>query len=363
MNLLKILTKQASPGMKVAEDVYTFNNQLIIPKGTILTDKAITRIKFYSIKNIMISVPDKAMAPVLTDSYTEHMHSERVKNTTAFKDFNNSLLNSTALLKNELNDIANGKKEIHTPDLYKQICTLAEKARNGIHLFDMLHCLRDLEDETFVHSINVALISNTMAKWLNFGKKDIETATLCGLLHDIGKLTIPKEVMFKTEKLTEEEFEIVRSHTTKGYNILQSSDINIHIKMTAIMHHERCDGSGYPMSMKGDQIDRFAKIVMIADVYDAMTSARVYRGALCPFEVLSMFNTEGFKKFEPKYLMTFVEHVYQTYLNNTVRLNNQAIGKIVMMNQFSSARPVIAFPDNTYVDLTKETDLYIEAIL
>ena len=129
------------------------------------------------------------------------------------------------------------------------------------------------------------------------------------------------------------------------------------------MHHERCDGSGYPMAIKGDQIDRFAKLVMIADVYDAMTSARVYRDALCPFEVLSMFNTEGFKKFDPKYLMTFVEHVYQTYLNNNVRLNNKAIGKIVMMNQFSSTKPVIAFPDNTYVDLTKETDLFIEAIL
>lgn len=363
MKSQKILTKQASPGMKVAEDVYTFNNQLIIPKDTVLTDKAITRLKFYSIKNVMISVPEEINVPIVTDLYTEHIHSERVKNTTAFKEFNNSLLNSTALLKKELNDIANGKIEIHTADLFKQISVLAEKARNGIHLFDMLHCLRDLEDETFVHSINVALISNTMAKWLNFGKKDIETATLCGLLHDIGKLAIPKEVMFKTEKLTDEEFEIIRSHTTKGYNILQSSDINIHIKMTAIMHHERCDGSGYPMSIKGDQIDRFAKIVMIADVYDAMTSARVYRGALCPFEVLSMFNTEGFKKFEPKYLMPFVEHVYQTYLNNTVRLNNQAVGKIVMMNQFSSARPVIAFPDNTYVDLTKETDLYIEAIL
>lgn len=363
MKSVKILTKQATPGMTVADDIYTFNNQLIIPNGTILTDKAITRLKFYSIKNILISVTEDIPEPMPTEPYDKELHSEKVKNSVAFKDFNNSLLNSTASLKKELIQIANGNKEINTDALYKQINALARKARNGIHLFDMLHCLRDIEDETFIHSVNVALICNTMAHWLNFGKKDTETATLCGLLHDIGKLAIPKEVIYKTEKLTEEEFEIVRSHTTKGYNILQQSNVNIHIKMTSIMHHERCDGSGYPMAIKGDQIDRFAKLVMIADVYDAMTSARVYRDALCPFEVLSMFNTEGFKKFDPKYLMTFVEHVYQTYLNNNVRLNNKAIGKIVMMNQFSSTKPVIAFPDNTYVDLTKETDLFIEAIL
>ena len=81
-------------------------------------------------------------------------------------------------------------------------------------------------------------------------------------------------------------------------------------KNAALMHHERCDGSGYPFGLTGNRIDKFAKIVSIADVYDAMTANRCYRDGLCPFEVIAMFEKEGLTQFNPKYILTFLNKMY-----------------------------------------------------
>ncbi len=362
MKTQRIPTIQAAPGMIVADDVYTFNNQLIISAGTSLTDKMITRLKFYSIKNVLISLAENSNgispAPFIRETY-----SEQVKNTIEFKQFNENLVNTSEQFKSKLNDIiVDQSKEIDTDELLNDVGNVLNNVRNGIHMFDMLHCMREYDDETYVHSVNVALICNILGRWLHFTRKDLDTVTLCGLLHDVGKILTPKELISKPGVLSAEEYETVKLHTLKGYNVLREKHLNIHIQMAAMMHHERCDGSGYPMGIKSDQIDQMAKVVMIADVYDAMTSARVYRGPLCPFEVIHVFQSEGLIKFDPKYIMTFLDHVNSTYLGYRVRLNDQRKGTIIMMDRNNMSRPVIEC-GNQYIDLSKENDLFIEAIL
>jgi HD-GYP domain-containing protein (c-di-GMP phosphodiesterase class II) len=128
------------------------------------------------------------------------------------------------------------------------------------------------------------------------------------------------------------------------------------------MHHERCDGTGYPNGLVSHEIEPFAKLIAIADVYDAMTCARVYRGPLCPFEVISLFETEGYLKYDTKYLLTFLEGIVQTYINNNVRLSNKMEGEIVLINKFDLSRPVIMVGDE-FIDLSRHRDLYIEALV
>lgn len=363
MKTQKIPTSQAAPGMVIADDVYTFNNQLIISAGTTLTDKVITRLKFYSIKSIVIALPEGTEEFSVNMPLKNESYSERIKNTVEFKKFNQELVNTSEKLKTQLNDIiVSNSKEINTDIFLNDIKGVLLNARNGFHLFDMLHCMRNYDDETFIHSMNVALISTMLGKWLRFTKRDLDTLTLCGLFHDIGKLLVPQELITKPAKLSDEEYELVKQHTLKAYNLFRDKDINIHVQLTAMTHHERCDGSGYPMGIKGDQIDRFAKVVMIADIYDAMTSARVYRGPLCPFEVIHILETEGLTKFDPRCVMTFLTHINDTYVGNQVRLNDQSVGKIIMMNRNRLSKPVIEV-GNKYIDLDKEHDLFIEAIL
>ena len=363
MNIKKILTSQAEPGMIVAEDVYTFSNQLIISKNTQITDRIITRLKFYSIQSIKIVLTDEHVnapdeKPVMDESY-----SEKVKKSEEFKRFNDNFIKSTDFIKNSLNDIvASNMKNIDTDALLNQTNALISGARNGSHMFDMLHCMRDYDDLTYAHSVNVALICNVLGRWLKFSRKDLDTLTLCGLLHDIGKISIPPEIVEKPGKLTDDEFQIIKMHTLKGYETLKNKDINIHVQMSAMMHHERCDGSGYPMGIKSAQIDRMAKVVMVADVYDALTSARVYRGPLCPFEAIRIFEREGLSKYDPRCIMTFLEHVNDTYLNNRVLLNNKQEGVIIMTNHSRPSKPLIKI-GKEFLDLNEEEDLFIEKIL
>ena len=121
------------------------------------------------------------------------------------------------------------------------------------------------------------------------------------------------------------------------------------------MHHEKCDGSGYPIGLKGNQIDWCAQIVTIADIYEAMTAKRVYRGPISPFKVINMFEEDGLKKYNPKYLLTFLEHVVNSYMNCKVRLSNGEEGDIVFINKVRLSKPMVK-TKNHFIDLSKQTD-------
>ena len=229
-------------------------------------------------------------------------------------------------------------------------------------MFDILHNMRDYDDSTFNHSMNVALICNVFADWMHMSSMEKEIATVCGLLHDIGKLRIPDKIVKKTSRLTDEEYDLIKTHPMEGYNILFESRFIASVQNAALMHHERSDGSGYPLGLKGNQIDKFAKMVAIADVYDAMTAARVYRGALCPFKVIEMFEQEGLSMFDPEYILVFLENIVQTYIKNWVRLSNGREGEIVMLNKHKLSRPVILC-GTEFINLAGHPEISIEEIL
>lgn len=360
MRFIKIFTSQAIPGMVVAEDIYTKDNHLIISKDTTLTDKIITRLEFYSITDISV-FSDTNLITAESD-FVQSSYYEEIKKSEAFQRFHLAYKNTVGEFKNTLDNIVTEQKEVDTDNLLADVSKILYQCNSNIELFNMLHCMRQYDDTTYVHSLNVSLICNIIGKWLHFIPEDLEVITLCGLLHDLGKLMIPSKIISKPSKLTDEEFSTIKTHTIRGYNLLKSKKIDPRIKHAALMHHERCDGSGYPYGFYSDQIDPFAKLVAIADVYDAMTCARVYRGPLCPFDVVSIFETEGFTKYDPKYIMTFLEGIVQTYIHNSVRLSNNMIGEIVLINKLELSRPVVQVGDQ-FIDLTKHRDLSIESLI
>jgi HD-GYP domain-containing protein (c-di-GMP phosphodiesterase class II) len=204
-----------------------------------------------------------------------------------------------------------------------------------------------------------------IGRWLKLDKKDLDTLTVAGLLHDIGKVRIPDEILNKTGSLTDEEFAKIKEHPKLGYDILKKQPkLDPRIVNAALMHHERCDGSGYPSKLTEDSIDDYAMIVAIADVYDAMTAARTYRAPLCPFQVISNFEKDGYQKFSTKYILTFLGHIAQTYQSNRVMLSDGRACNIVMLNQNSLSRPIVQFDDKSCLDLsTASRDLIITTLL
>ena len=344
--------------MVIAEDVYTFNNQLIFPKGLILTDKAITRMEIFSL--MYVRVEDKVMD--VEEIQPEPSYAERLTATPEFQKFRETFEEDTSSFKDSINDLVEKGTPLDTDALLDHATNLISASGSYINIFDMLHSMRHYDDSTFAHGINVSLMCNVMAHWLKMSEDEAKLAMLGGLLHDIGKIMIPEEIIKKPEKLTSQEYNTVKKHCQEGFKILSGCDLDKSVKNAALMHHERNDGSGYPYGLSADRIDSVAKIVAIADVYDAMTAARVYRGPLCPFVAISLFEEEGLQKYDTRFIMTFLENVLNTYLLHRVRLNNGVEGEVVYINRSHLSSPTVKCGTH-FIDLSKHPELNIESLI
>lgn len=357
----RLSTLQLVPGMIVAENVLSFNRQLVIAKGTVLTDKLITKLDLYGILTIYVEdiIPDATIIPATPK---DPSYSERVKNSPDFIQFKEEYNLSVDSFRDVMNNVVEKNIQLDVDALLKSSLEIAASGRGKLGILDMLHNMRDFDDSTYAHCMNVALICNLLATWLKFSPEDVELATACGLFHDIGKLLVPHDIITKPGKLSNEEYAEIQKHTVAGYHLLLNQNVDDHVRYSALMHHERYDGTGYPMHVVGNQIDKFARIVSIADVYDAMTAARVYRGPLCPFRVIEIFESEGYQKYDAQFLLTFLENVVNTYIQNRCRLSDGREGDIIFINKEKLSRPIVQCGAD-YVNLLEESELTIEELL
>ncbi len=360
MNIVNIPVSQVASGMIVAEDVYNSGNERILSRNTMVTTRSITKLKIHAIKEIFVYIPN-TLVKKQTIKPSEHITA--LKNSIEFKKFKKFYVDSILILKDSYLALTGTTSlpynEIKLLDSVEQ---LLKECRSSLRTFDMLQCIRDLDDQIYVHSLNVSLICFSFATWLNFNAHDAEQLMLAGLLHDIGKLKLPKDIMQKPTSLNEKELESVHQHPIMGYELVKDRKMDSRVKEAILMHHERCDGSGYPNKLSSKDISPFAKILSIADVYDAMTAKRVYRKEICPFEVLENFEKEGYQKYDVAYLLPFLEGLAQCYINATVCLSNSLVGEVVMINKNNLSRPVVKV-DKKFIDLSKHTELKIASIL
>ncbi len=371
--ILKIKTSLAKPGMIIGKDIYSVSEHFIAGAGTRLTDRMITRLKFYFIEELFIVNPDYSeeqpkktapkKQPESIPSEAKASYYDDLRQTPEFRQFTKTFYTSLVSFKEQMNTLVQDKTPLKPEELLTDVSKILASCQNPNTLFDMMMCIRNIDDATYVHSMNVALICTLFATWTKMTKEDAQCLTLAGLLHDIGKMMIPKEILAKPGKLTEEEYKIVQGHPQFGYNILKAHNADIRICNAALMHHERCDGHGYPNKLPQKQIEPFAKIVAIADVYDALTSSRCYRGPVCPLEVIGVFQTEGLTQYDVRYLLLFLDQVMYSYLHHTVRLNTGEVGKIVLMDRNSLSRPVISISKDRFIDLRTERNITITEVI
>ncbi|MBR1930745.1 MAG: HD-GYP domain-containing protein [Lachnospiraceae bacterium] len=357
----RIPTIELVPGMKVAQNVLNFNRQLIVSQGTVLTDNLITKLDAYGILDVYIEEepkePPQPVAPPHVSSY-----SERVKSSPVFQQFKEDYEHNIDSFRDAINNVVEKNIQLDVKKLLSDSLEVISNSNGQIGVLDMLHNMREYDDSTFAHCMNVGLICNVFANWLKMNEEEVELATACGLLHDIGKLLVPRSIITKPGKLSAEEYAAIQKHPVRGYDMLVEQNVDEHICNAALMHHERSDGTGYPGRLAGDQIDKYARIVAIADVYDAMTAARVYRGPMCPFRVIEIFESEGFQRYDVQYLLVFLENVVNTYLQNRCRLNNNQTGEIIYINREKFSRPVVKC-GNQYLNLLEHPELSIVEIL
>lgn len=377
-------------GMVTAAPVKTKRGQELIPAGTALTKQLISRLEFYSIGSVCIdetsilteeevqAALQAAMAqkreqstseakveapqPEIASPQNEVAYSQKVKRSKSFQEYSLHSTIVTKTLQDQLEGYIRDKQPMDFDALLTAVKSLITPGQTIIQYFDMLHNLRSSDDSVYSHSLNVAMISRILGKWLKWSASDLDNLVIAGLLHDIGKLMIPPEILNKEDKLTDEEFEMIRWHPRAGYELIKDLNIDSRIKKAALQHHERCDGSGYPMKASEIILDDFAMVIAIADVYDAMTAARKYRAPLCPFQVIREFERDGYHKYNTAYLLTFLRHIAATYQNNRVILSDGRAAKIILLNHNSLSEPLVQLNDGSCIDLAT-SPLYIQSIV
>lgn len=213
-------------------------------------------------------------------------------------------------------------------------------------LLDLMSDIFVVDDYIFTHSFHVTLYSIAI-----------------GL-----KLKVPSEILMKPDKLTEEEFAEIKKHTESGFMILKEvKTIPLVVAHCAYQHHERLDGTGYPRGLKDDEIQYFAKIIAVADVFDAITSNRVYRNAMLPHEVLEILYAGCGRLFDLKIVEAFRSAVAIYPVGVTVELSNRTLGTVKKQNMGLGDRPIIEIMeedgknlDEPYqIDLSEKLDVVI----
>ena len=346
----KVHVDKARIGTKLARDVFGSEGGVLLSEGTTLKESYLEKLKQYRISEIFIK-DDISDGIKILDVVHEKTREDAKK-----------------LIKSMMENY-NFSNDLEVQKVKGAINKIIEELLDNSDILDNLSNIRAVDDYTFEHSVNVCILSLITGIGLGYDKTLLRNLGTGAMLHDIGKLRIPKEILQKPSQLTVEEFEEIKRHTVYGYEILKKSNkVNIISSYIAFGHHERFDGTGYPLQLKGDNIQQCARIVAVADVYDALTSDRVYRKKLKPHEVFEYITSLGTHHFDQKVVNSFVKYVSVYPLGSGVLLNTRERGIVVRANMELPTRPVIRviydermrkLDDFFEVDLSLKTGAFI----
>ena len=224
-----------------------------------------------------------------------------------------------------------------------------------------LQDIRTADEYTLGHSVNVCILSTMLGAELGYNPQELRDLALGTLLHDVGKVAVPPEILNKPGRLTPEETTIMNQHTTLGWDILKNNpEIPYTAAIVALQHHERWAGGGYPTNIKGNQIYKYARVCSIIDCYDAMTADRIYRKGLSPVLALESLSGPMHGFFDPQILLTFLNCIAPWPVGSMVEITGGRKAVVVAAERGRADRPrvrVVLEPDGSRTVAPYEIDL------
>jgi len=346
---------ELKPGMVTAENILNYKNEIIVAANTKIDATIIERLNRQSIMAVAI----KEEADFATT------HNDKVRISEGFKKFESIYNVYFPVFRGYMMGALTSHQPIIMQQLMDVYNSIVSSVESGEQLLDYLYNIAPSDEDVILHhSLKSALIAGVFGSFIGLSAEDLTLFVQCAFVYDIGKFSIPTQILTKPQRLTREEYMIIIQHTVIGYDFLKNmGDFNEHVLNAAMQHHERCDGSGYPSGLKGDRIDRFAKYIAIVDSYVAMTSKRNYRRKLNAFQIIANYEMQGFEKFCSEALTAILLHIASSQLGFGIKLNNGKRGTVIRINEHALSHPVILLNENNSpLDLSLDYRLNIEEV-
>lgn len=338
--------------MTLAKPIYNGKGQVLVSEGVPLSERMITRLIELGITYVYIS------DPFTNDIELKSPISEKTKKEAVqtIEQTFEVVKKGKSLSKVFLFDQLGKKFTFVVRDILEQI-------KNNEDVISLLSEVSAFDHYIFTHSLNVTIYSLALGVELKLPQRKLEELGMGAMLHDVGKMLVPFEILTKAGRLTNEEFHVIQKHPEDGFNILRNvPNLPLVAAHCAYQHHERIDGSGYPRSLVGEDIHYYSRILAITDVYDAVTSNRVYRQAMLPHEGLEILYAGAGTKFDLNMIEAFRRSIAAYPIGLSVHLNDGRKGIVIRQNAGTSDRPVIRIIEDkaTRVQIPYELDLMKE---
>lgn len=344
------------PGMKTAREVRNFEGRIVLGKNIVLTADDINKLIGENVFSVYIDEVEEEPevkvdhSALLDQDYLEHYK----------KTFNNLQSIYYKITRGGTIDM-DALNEILKPDNIRELC-------DGSLAVSQIHNMTRTEgDYTIFHAVNVGILAGLFGIWLRYPAANLNEIIATGMLSEIGKMKVPKEILEKKGKLEPEEFAMVKKHVDHGYNILKFSPLqkNMNILLGVLQHHERCDGSGYPNRTKGNDIGDYGKILSFLDVYDAMAANRAYARRNSPFDIFEViYKDTASGKFDPRFSELFMHHMRMSFEGSWVGLTDGQRARIVFIDPKKlTDQPIVRTMKNKFIDLNKVPDLKVATLL
>lgn len=351
-NKIFLKIDELKPGMIIADEVKV-NNITLIASEIVVTDAIISRLREkYFLDEIAI--------------YSEESSDENnvfiTNKEKSIKEIKQSFDELSLNVEELFNNINNGGKwELQEVRDFTERIQKELKSTNAI--IKSIVFYGSGNDAIYKHSVNVAVLSSILGKWIGLSDIEIKLLTYAGVLHDFGKTKIDKSILDKVGPLAWNEIEEIKKHSIIGYNFTKTIPyISKEVCSGVLMHHERLDGSGYPLGIKEDKIHIFARIIAIADIFDAVNSDRVYKKGTDPFTALQILHNESLGKLDYKFCKIFIDNIINYYTGEEVLLNTNKVCKIIQINVNDLCHPLL-FDGSEFIDLKLESDLYVKNLI
>jgi HD-GYP domain-containing protein (c-di-GMP phosphodiesterase class II) len=370
----KILTSELKPGMAFSQNLFITPDNLLVAAHVPLKPSDLDRLTRWDIKEVLsdgeLENQESPVKKLLLTRDIQEIYKNIINNKEKTRQSVLDLLEKTRIVLTKLRT-SHDCDDIRIRSI-REIIDHELEMRKALLLDSLL--MKTNYDYVVRHSLNVTIVSFLLALYMNFPLEKREELVKAALLHNCGMMLLPHDIVYKSGKLTESEMMTIKTHTLLGYKLLyQEVRASPKVCATALQHHEQFGGGGYPRGLQAYEIEEFARIVSIADVYCAMTSDSEYRKKFTTYHAVREILSGSRTKFDPDIVQVFVTGMTLYPIGTFVKLNNNCIGMVVDINEDSKLKPWVTllvneFGDkvvdkNIIINLADERKLFINRVL